>query len=150
MPFPIAIPIRPRTGQIRPYFLNFLISACRTNGGTGKALHMAHHTGVRYVLDTGVALHMLAQEPHLRSIITAERYVNRLNSPDAMTEAMSDGLLTAKSDRPGDLLVVEFEMLDFTRTNGTYGVHSWSVTVGGSRSDLRVSKSSTRCRCSTS
>lgn len=97
MPFPIAIPIRPRTGQIRPYFLNFLISACRTNGGMERTIAMAHHVGIRYVIDTGVAVKLLAQEPHLRSVLVAERYVNKLNSPDALTEAMSDGLLAARS-----------------------------------------------------
>ncbi len=129
MPFPIAIPIRPRTGQIRPYFLNFLISACRTNGGMERTIDMAQHTGVRYVLDTGVALKMLSQEPHLRSIITAERYVNRLNSPDAMTEAMSDGLLNAQTDpRPGELLVIDFNNLDFTMHSGTGARNrSWSA-----------------------
>lgn len=101
---------------------------------------MAQHTGVRYVLDTGVALKMLSQEPHLRSIITAERYVNRLNSPDAMTEAMSDGLLNAQTDpRPGELLVIDFNNLDFT-------MHS--VLVLGTARGLLSGKHMGSCSCS--
>ena len=90
---------------------------------------MAPHTGVRYVIDPHVASQLLRDEPHLRSVITAERYVNRLNSPDAMTEAMSDGLLNAQTDpRPGELLVIDFNNLDFTMHSGTGARNrSWSA-----------------------
>ena len=88
---------------------------------------MAHHVGVRYVIDIGVALKLLAQEPHLRSVLVAERYVSKLNSPDALTEAMSDGLLAAQArPEPGDVAVQTFDMLDFT-VRSVPGGRQWSA-----------------------